>query len=65
MATCYGAKAACLQNNKRHLVFISIRLKCMYLCIYIYIIYLFTYILRNNIDSRCASLGVAANGIFL
>ena len=26
---------------------------------------LYTYILRNNIDSRCASLGVAANGIFL
>ena len=57
MATCYGAKAACLQNNKRQLVFISIRLKCM--CIYIYIF------LINNIDSRCASLGVAANGIFL
>lgn len=36
---------------------------CIY--VYIYIIYLFTYILRNNIDSRCASLGVAANGIFL
>ena len=64
MATCYGAKAACLQNNKRHLVFISIRLKCMY--IYIYILFLYIYIyLRNNIDSRCASLGVAANGIFL
>lgn len=30
MATCYGAKAACLQINKRHLVFISIRLKCIY-----------------------------------
>lgn len=31
MATCYGAKAACLQNNKRHLVFISITLKCIYI----------------------------------
>lgn len=44
MATCYGAKAACLQNNKRHLVFISIRLKCMYLCIYIYILFIYLHI---------------------
>lgn len=38
-----------------------------YTQVYIYIIYVYIYIfiyLRNHIDSRCASLGVAANGIF-